>query len=174
MTEYFESIELYEFIKQKDLNSGETQNIISQIIDGFNFLHEKNIVHNDFNIKNILINPISLKIKIIDFGLSQITENYEDSIESPQGNFQFRVPSELCEKWQTGFSIDIWCFCLVVLSILMNKPINSKQAMEFLGKNKRRTPNFASFKEYKQINNILNFMEEHDCDKFSYSLFDFF
>ena len=157
VTEYFESIELSELISKTELCPEDSQKIITQIVEGMNFLHDKNIVHRDFNIKNILVNPLTLKIKIIDFGLSTITENTENLIETPQGNFQYRAPSEMGDKWQTGFSIDLWCLGLVTLSLLMNKPINSKKALELL--ERRNVLNFTNLQEHRRINDILNFME---------------
>lgn len=157
VTEYFESVELSEFISKTEICSEQSQNIITQIVEGMNFLHDKNIIHRDFNIKNILVNPLTLKIKIIDFGLSTISENIENSIETPQGNFQYRAPSEMGERWQNGFSIDVWCLCLVTLSLLMNKPISSKKALELL--ERRNGLNFSNLQEERRINDILNFME---------------
>ena len=157
VTDYFESIELSELISKTELSSEESQKIITQIVEGMNFLHDKNIIHRDFNIKNILVNPLTLKIKIIDFGLSTITENIENSIETPQGNFQYRAPSEMGDKWQNGFSIDVWCLCLVTLSLLMNKPLSSKKALELL--ERRNVLNFTNLQEHRRINDILNFME---------------
>ena len=129
ITELFSSIQIGEFIKQNELKAPIIQEILKQIFDGLNYLHENNIVHQDFNVKNILIDPKTLQIKIIDFGLSK-TESNDQIVWSPQGNLKYRPPQIICnEKSQSYFFMDIWCLCLIVLSLLMKIPISSKKVL---------------------------------------------
>ncbi|KAL4497832.1 hypothetical protein ABPG72_000587 [Tetrahymena utriculariae] len=80
--EYFESKNLYFFIKEKSIhrqkNLDENEKIhvklqmlqiSKQILQGIDFLHEHNIVHGDIKLANILINKNG-QIKIIDFSES--------------------------------------------------------------------------------------------------------
>lgn len=131
MTEFFDSVPLNNFFSLKNLRNNEIHLISSQIITGLCYLHENNILHQDFNVKNILINPETLSIKIIDFGVSQrITERDIQTIIDRQGNFRFRVPKESLDKSQNCYFSDIWGLCLIVLSLFMKKTLSSKDALK--------------------------------------------
>jgi MAP/microtubule affinity-regulating kinase len=65
---------LYHYIKKKDsmrLPEEECRTIFRQVVSAVAYLHEKDIVHRDLKLDNILIDPTdSHRVKIIDFGFS--------------------------------------------------------------------------------------------------------
>jgi len=133
---------------------------LKQIFDGLNYLHENNIVHQDFKAKNILIDPKTFQIKIIDFGLSK-TESNDQIVWSPQGNLKYRPPRIICnKKTQSYCFMDIWCLCLIVLSLLMKIPISSKKVLKLLLKKKTKSLNLSAFAEDQKINEVLTFLKE--------------
>ena len=132
ITEFFDSVPLSIFIRQNEnLRKDEINSILLQIISGLCYLHENNILHQDFNVNNILINEKTHDIKIIDFGVSQkITERDIDLIMDHQGNFRFRVPKECLKESKSCYFSDIWGLCLIGLSLFMKKPLSSKEALK--------------------------------------------
>jgi len=158
-TEFFESIQLSKFILQSELNNTTNNKIVAQIYDALKYLHENNIIHQDFNAKNILINPKNLKIKIVDFGISK-KEHKEEIIWSPQGNIKYRPPL-FFQNYNNRYSTDIWSFCLVVLSILMKKLMTTKNTLKLIDKKKKKCLDLLSLysDNHEEINGVLDFLE---------------
>ena len=63
-------IDLTQYITKYKYDNKIVKYIFAQLIDGINYLHNKNIVHNDIRPKNILINTKTKDIKLIDFVIS--------------------------------------------------------------------------------------------------------
>jgi len=65
---YYKSVE--ESRKRK-LYDEEICYISYQICNGLKFLHKKGIMHRDIKPENVLIDPETLKVKLIDFGFAK-------------------------------------------------------------------------------------------------------
>jgi len=59
-------------------------NFSKNIMEGLLFLHKKRICHLDIKPENIMVNTITNKFKIIDFGFSSL-EPFDDYINNPKG-----------------------------------------------------------------------------------------
>lgn len=93
-------------------------------------MHEQNIIHQDFNVKNVLINQETQNIKIIDFGISQKITKKEELVNDHIGNFKFRVPKCWQSESRNCYFSDIWGLCLISLSLVMKKVLSSKKALK--------------------------------------------
>lgn len=74
-------IPLRQFLRDNRITPTEGMTLMQDIEDIISFLHENDIAHGDINSDNILINPDTLKVKLIDFGLcsyGKIDEIEED------------------------------------------------------------------------------------------------
>ena len=151
LTEFFESIQLQEYIVMSEFTQNSAK-ILTQIFDALTYLHSKNIIHQDLNVKNILIDPLSHHIKIVDFGLSK-HEYMESFAFSPQGNYKYRPPI-FFGGFQNRFYIDVWAFGLLVLSVMMKTIFTTKKTLELI-ENQSKKQNFHCQKEIKLV---LEFM----------------
>jgi serine/threonine protein kinase len=68
-------IDLMEYINKYNVKSDEFEKIFMQIEDIVKTIHSKNVMHGDINERNIMINPMNLNVKIIDFGKCRIIED---------------------------------------------------------------------------------------------------
>lgn len=116
-------------------------------------MHRKKIIHRDFNINNILINPETLEIKIIDFGLAKYaTQNL--FLFSPHGNLNYRIPT--IESLINPFIEDVWNFATVGVSLLKKKKMTTRK-MEKLLENYKKNP--ESIENEKNCREILDFLQ---------------
>lgn len=132
-TEFFEGISFEDFLEEKLRLSLETKFLIlNRVFAGLLHMHDHNISHGDFNLKNILINPRNNAVKIIDFGLASKVDfqEYCEDLLTPQGNFKYRAPKEYI--FQNSFACDLWGFGLVCLSLFLEKKVSTKKTLSFI------------------------------------------
>lgn len=85
-------------------------NILHQIADGLNYLHNLKIVHHDIKPKNILFDKGLNKIYLCDFGLAEIT-NENNECKPENRNFgTWMAPEQNNEKYAITNKIDVYCY----------------------------------------------------------------
>ena len=154
ITEYFQSLTIQEFLIQQSVEKHEVHNILKQIYNALNYIHSQNLIHRDFNINNILINPINHMIKIIDFGLSRFCQQ-EFQIYSPQGNLKYRSP-QMIDSLNNPFFADVWNYVIVALSLLLRQKINSKKTWDMLQTSIEDPTKYSSNEDITNILMMLN------------------
>ncbi|EGR33860.1 protein kinase domain protein [Ichthyophthirius multifiliis] len=116
-------------------------NIMEQVANGLNALHQNNIVHRDIKPENVLLNQKDgiYIAKIADFGISQVQSQQFNS--SFVGTIYYISP-ELLKGEQGGKSSDIWSFGCLFYEILYEKILfNAKSIQEI-------QQNIAKFNQY--------------------------
>lgn len=94
------------------------------ILNGLQYLHEKQIVHGDIKPSNLLINAEGV-VKIADFGVSRVVVGKHDSYETYMGTCAYMSPERIDpERWDIGngdhgFAGDVWSLGVVVLECLV-------------------------------------------------------
>ena len=148
ITEFFDGISLADFLSENELKNEEINQLSTEIIASLNYLHNQSVIHNDFNVQNILINPKTHMFKIIDFGVSkQVRESDFQSMMDHQGNLTYRAPKGFFQESRNCYFSDVWGLALVVLSLLIKEPISSKKALKmgFIDIKKIKTMALSSF-----------------------------
>ncbi|MDX1958336.1 MAG: AAA family ATPase [Leptospiraceae bacterium] len=80
VTEDFNGITIGSFFASNELDINLFVELSKQIVIALEEIHSKNVVHKDINPQNIIIDPITHKVKIIDFGISsQITRETQNA-----------------------------------------------------------------------------------------------
>jgi predicted ATPase/serine phosphatase RsbU (regulator of sigma subunit) len=95
--EDMDGIPLRSFISNNNLSLQVLLEIFLSIVLIINQIHKNNIIHKDINPLNILIQPETLKIKIIDFGISSIysKENIEHTaVDFLEGSIHYISPEQ--------------------------------------------------------------------------------
>lgn len=87
-----------------------------QILNGLQYLHERNVVHRDIKCANILVHANG-SVKLADFGLAKEMSNLND-LKSCKGSVYWMAPEVVNPKKTYGHAADIWSLGCTVLEML--------------------------------------------------------
>ena len=110
--EYTKNGTLDNFMKNQKLNNNFIWRLFAQLCAAVYYLHKNNIIHRDIKSSNILIDNNN-NIKLIDFGVSKILNNYMKYTKSFVGTPLYMSP-ELFKKVLYDSKIDIWSIGIVL------------------------------------------------------------
>lgn len=97
--EYAPSGTLHGKMKQnKRLDEKTCLNYIKQVFNAIEFIHSKNIIHRDIKPENILLDQINNKIKLADFGASNIIDSVDQFRKTFAGTEVYMAPEILESK----------------------------------------------------------------------------
>jgi serine/threonine protein kinase len=117
--EYVKGEELYDYIVSHDkLPEQEAKIIIHQLLRIVRYLNSINICHRDLKPENIMIDVKTLKIKLLDFGLSSYFSN--KSLLSPVGTPYYVSPEVLVGKYNK--ECDMWSIGVITYILLTGGP----------------------------------------------------
>lgn len=91
-----------------------------QLLSAVDYCHQNGVCHFDLKLDNIMINPETHEVTIIDFGLCDfITEENGGYFQRRVGSEEY-CPVELLEKdtLYNGAKVDVFCLGVVLFAIL--------------------------------------------------------
>nr|WP_323808732.1 serine/threonine-protein kinase PknK [Nostoc sphaeroides] len=95
--EDIEGISLNEYIQSNTLSLVEFLSIAIQLTKGLHDLHQNRVIHKDIKPANILINPQTKQIKLIDFSIASLLPKENQEIKSPnvlEGTLAYISPEQ--------------------------------------------------------------------------------
>ena len=104
--------------QNKILSTNTVDNIISQVTEGIDYLHNNNIIHRDIKTTNILVFNDNL-FKITDFGVSKNLEKNNFAYTNI-GTPYYMAPEIICGK-PYNYSVDYWALGCMIYKLLTNK-----------------------------------------------------
>jgi serine/threonine protein kinase len=126
------NLNLHQYLTfKKKLNQKNIVSILKKVGEGIQYMHSKFIVHNDLKLENIMIDPNTLSVKIIDFGLSQVCSSLEDahSIKKICGTPIYMSPEKVINSLRfSGICADIWSYGIIMYrSVIGEYPFNNSK-----------------------------------------------
>jgi serine/threonine protein kinase/predicted ATPase len=124
--EYVDGTSLKQFVDhEKRLLPDEALDIVLQVAEGLQHIHDCGIIHRDIKPGNIILATDGTP-KILDFGLAKFCDDDNDlsslsQIGVPLGTFDYTSP-EQCEGLDVGFQTDIYALGCTFYAIVVGKP----------------------------------------------------
>lgn len=111
--------ELFDYIVRNDrVDDINAAKFFHQILEGVQHLHELGVCHRDLKPENLLLEKGKHNIKIIDFGLSNMYQNAQDTLKTACGSPCYAAPEMIAGKDYKGLQVDIWS-CGVILYAML-------------------------------------------------------
>lgn len=119
VTEYFKGVNLFDYMSRKRrVKEAKVVHITWQILYAIKYLHSVNICHRDLKLENVMIDPTTLNIKIIDFGYSRKFKFYE--LTSNVGTPYYVAPEVI--RGSYGKECDLWSLGVITYCLLAGEP----------------------------------------------------
>ncbi|XP_046372425.2 serine/threonine-protein kinase PLK1-like isoform X2 [Haliotis rufescens] len=105
---------------RKTLTEPEVRYYLKHIVEGATYIHDKNIIHRDLKLGNMLLNE-SMELKIADFGLATRVDFAGEKKMTVCGTPNYIAP-EVLQKKGHSFEADIWAVGCIMYALLVGRP----------------------------------------------------
>ncbi|MDX1961446.1 MAG: AAA family ATPase [Leptospiraceae bacterium] len=122
-----------------------TLKIIIKIVEGLRDIHNQNIIHKDIKPDNILIQPNTGELKVIDFGISTLLSKESTSLTSInrlEGSLHYISPEQTGRMNRSiDYRSDFYSLGVVFYELLTGqKPFDNKDAIELVHSHIAKNP----------------------------------
>jgi orotate phosphoribosyltransferase/serine/threonine protein kinase len=132
--EYIDGIPLNEYLKKYSTTFRQLLNIYLNIAEQIHYFHQKKCIHRDTKLNNILINPLSGSIKIIDLGTAKTMDTQADLTDTKGWCTPLYSPPELRNKKGTNAKADIYFLgALIALTLGAKGEASLQEEFKFDG-----------------------------------------
>ena len=118
--EYMGGLSLHGLLKSRPhrrLDEPLARRLFSQVVSGIAYCHSKSVTHRDIKLENILLDPESRNLKIIDFGFSTCIPN-DRKIKIFCGTPSYMAPEIVSRVEYAGPPADIWALGVLLYAML--------------------------------------------------------
>eukprot|EP01080_Neovahlkampfia_damariscottae_P000579 gene579-8089_t len=122
------------------------------ILEGLHYLHRKNIIHRDIKPENLLLDHNNV-VKLSDFGVSEILQEEDDTINKYAGTPAFQSPESIEGGGFSGKAADIWAVGVTLFLFIFGE-------LPFKGKNHSEIWNAIQNKELQLPHDIPEDMKD--------------
>jgi serine/threonine protein kinase len=120
--EYINGGDIKTYLKS---NPQHFDNLITQILEGIQYLHNNGIIHRDLKPQNILVKDQNRVVttKITDFGISKLVDSASTTTHGLLGTLAYMAPEQLDPKHfgidgKINTNLDFWSFGILLYDLL--------------------------------------------------------
>ncbi|HEX5669939.1 MAG TPA: protein kinase, partial [Sulfuricurvum sp.] len=130
---------LFNFLQDGCFGLDESLDIAIDIAETIRYLHQKHIIHADINPKNVIYNPATKAVQIIDFGYSIYDNHYRfnnDINVGTSGNLLYMSPEQTGRtKQKIDHRTDFYSFGMTLYHLFSGRlPFDAKDRYELIHK----------------------------------------
>ncbi|KAI8139168.1 hypothetical protein BJV82DRAFT_673027 [Fennellomyces sp. T-0311] len=117
VSEYCPNGELFDLLTESGrFTEQRAQAFFRQLVDAIRYCHERNIVHRDLKLENILLDA-DQNAKICDFGFARHADD-KQLLDTFCGSLAYSAPEVISQKRYTGPETDIWSLGIILYTLL--------------------------------------------------------
>jgi serine/threonine protein kinase len=122
--EFVQGISLKQFIMQQNLSIRSSLDIILQVAYALLHLHTHGVIHRDLKPENIIITENG-QVKVIDFGIAQLTYETEKASHLGKGRFigtpSYMSPEQKRDPLHVTYAADIYSLGVITFELIIGK-----------------------------------------------------
>ncbi|KAJ3132961.1 hypothetical protein HDU90_006497 [Geranomyces variabilis] len=99
-----------------DDQSDDARRIVRQLVQAVGYCHDKNFVHRDLKLENVLLTE-DLNVKLIDFGFTRQV-NTRKLLDTYCGSVAYAAPEMILGKQYSGPQADVWSLGVILYTLL--------------------------------------------------------
>jgi len=98
-----------------------SRGLFEQTCQGVQYCHERNVVHRDLKLENVLLESATGCAKIIDFGFALQLRSPDQRLKVFCGTPSYMAPELVMGKEYSGFSTDMWAIGVLLYGMLTGR-----------------------------------------------------
>jgi tRNA A-37 threonylcarbamoyl transferase component Bud32 len=107
VTDYASRGDVLQYMKEHGIfKESKAKQIAAQILNGLQYIHDRNILHRDVKLDNILLDK-DFKVRICDFGVSRTMPRHNQMIKERCGTPAYIAPEIIKNQGYSGFYADV-------------------------------------------------------------------
>ncbi|CAG9320286.1 unnamed protein product [Blepharisma stoltei] len=116
--EYSDGGDLLQLIKAKGkLNENEAKFLFWQVVLAVKACHDKNVIHRDIKLDNILLSNNFSVAKLCDFGVSRVAKR-DQIIDEQCGTPAYLAPEIIVDRGYQPFYVDLWSMGVLLYAMI--------------------------------------------------------
>lgn len=114
-------IDLHHYLLRAKLPERDILGIFKKVVEIVQRLHDRNIIHSDLKLNNIVLHPVSNKVYITNFCLGRLLASENALFHDQRGSPAYIAPEILSGKPYRGKPCDMWALGVMLYTMIVGR-----------------------------------------------------